>query len=289
MGKAKRTIAYYRKALKWIAKHADLQNPEAVALEIARCKKPDGTDASNSYKAKLATAYNHFCKLNHIQWEKPIYTPEERGIQPPTEEQVKILISGIATPMSIKIQISAETGLRPIEVTGEKGLRVKDFHADQKTITALNTKRCLARPPMKLTEELTTRLQTYIKIHNLQPDDLLFKGKAERYERGFRASRNKLAKKLGNPELKKIRLYDLRHFYVTKQLRRIQNCEIVRQIVGHKKLNTTQKYMHLLAGNSGEWIVEGTTDKERVKQLLAEDFTYQLTTPDGTMMFRKPK
>jgi hypothetical protein len=48
--------------------------------------------------------------------------------------------------------------------------------------------------------------------------------------------------------------------------------------------------MHLLASNqSGEWIVEGTTDKERAKQLLQEDFTYQLTTPDGTVIFRKPK
>jgi len=47
--------------------------------------------------------------------------------------------------------------------------------------------------------------------------------------------------------------------------------------------------MHLLAGTSGEWIVEGTTDKERVKQLLKEDFQYQLTTPDGTMLFKKAK
>jgi hypothetical protein len=59
--------------------------------------------------------------------------------------------------------------------------------------------------------------------------------------------------------------------------------------MGHKKLDTTQKYLHLLAGNNGEWIVEGTNDKERAKQLLKEDFQYQLTTPDGTMLFRKPK
>jgi carbamoylphosphate synthase large subunit len=35
--------------------------------------------------------------------------------------------------------------------------------------------------------------------------------------------------------------------------------------------------------------VERTTDKERAKQLLAEDFQYQLTTPDGTMLFKKAK
>jgi hypothetical protein len=47
--------------------------------------------------------------------------------------------------------------------------------------------------------------------------------------------------------------------------------------------------MHLLAGTNGEWIVEGTPDKERAKHLLAADFAYQLTTPDGIMLFRKPK
>jgi integrase len=91
------------------------------------------------------------------------------------------------------------------------------------------------------------------------------------------------------PVLRTIRLYDLRHYYVTKQLKRIQNAEFVRQIVGHKRLNTTQRYMHLLANTSGEWVVEGTNDKERAKQLLGADFVYQLTTPDGTMLFRKPK
>lgn len=77
-------------------------------------------------------------------------------------------------------------------------------------------------------------------------------------------------------------------FYCTKQLRRTQNTEIVRQIIGNKQLIITQK-PYLLSGTSGEWIVEGTTDKERANRLLVADFTYQFTTPDGTMLFRKPK
>jgi hypothetical protein len=60
-------------------------------------------------------------------------------------------------------------------------------------------------------------------------------------------------------------------------------------MMGHKKLDTTQKYLHLLGNENGEWEVEGTTNKERAKQLLEADFTYQLTAPDGTMLFRKRK
>ena len=43
--------------------------------------------------------------------------------------------------LSIKVQVMSETGLRPIEIQGEKGLQVKSIHIDQKSITALSTKR----------------------------------------------------------------------------------------------------------------------------------------------------
>jgi hypothetical protein len=59
--------------------------------------------------------------------------------------------------------------------------------------------------------------------------------------------------------------------------------------MGHKKLDTTQKYLHLLGLNNGEWECQGATTKEEAKKLIEADFTYILTTPDGTMLFKKPK
>jgi hypothetical protein len=288
-GRSKNTLTAIAKALKALAIRADLDNPQTVELAIARYQKQDKQPASNNYKCKLCDAYQHYCKLYKIEWEKPIYTPEETGIQPPTNEKIQMLIASAKGTLSLKIQISAETGLRPIEIHGNKGLRARNIHTDQKTITALSTKRCNARPPMLMTSELTARLQTYITTNNIQPDELLFKGDERRYGEHYRRFRNKLANKLNDQTIRTIRLYDLRHAYVTKQLRRTQNAETVRIIIGHKKLNTTQKYLHLLANENGEWEVEGTTDKERAKQLLEADFTYILTIPDGTMMFRKRK
>jgi site-specific recombinase XerD len=200
-----------------------------------------------------------------------------------------MLISSARLELSIKLDISNQTGLRPIEICGEKGLQVKNIHPDQNTITARITKGCNPRPPLPITKELTARLQTLITKKNLKIDDLLFTQTAKEYGTVYRRFRNRLANKLQDPTIKTIRLYDLRHAYCTKQLRRTQNAETVRILMGHKKLDTTQKYLHLLTGQSGEWIVEGTTDKERAKQLLQADFTYQLTTPDGTMIFKKPK
>ena len=75
-----------------------------------------------------------------------------------------------------------------------------------------------------------------------------------------------------------------------KQFPRCPNAETVRQAAGHKNLNTTQKYMAPARKHKRRmWIVEGTTDKERAKQLLSEDFAYVMTTPDGYMTFRKSK
>jgi integrase len=202
---------------------------------------------------------------------------------------VQMLVASAKGDLSIKIDIIQQTGLRPVEIQGEKGLQVCNVHPDHNTITARITKGCNQRPPLSITPELLTRIQTYIRKHDLKNDDILFTGQAKNFGKAFRHFRNRLAKKLNDPTIHNIRLYDLRHYYCTKQLKRTQNTEIVRQLMGHKQLNTTQKYLHLLGYGNAEWIVEGTDDKERAKQLLKEDFQYQLTTPDGTMIFRKPK
>jgi integrase len=297
-GKGKRpsTVLAYKKNLYALAIRADLGDPADVELAIARYKCIDPKTrkltekaASNNYKSKLCDCYATYCKFYGLVWEKPVYQPQPTSIQPPSKEQIEMLISSAKGALSLKIQISMETGLRPIEVQGEIGLKAKDVHPEQGTITAISVKGCNPRPPIRISPELLTRLTTYIRTHEKQPTDILFTGREKGYGESFRRARNKLAEKLNDPSIKAIRLYDLRHYYVTRQLRKTQNAEIVRQMVGHKNLNTTQKYMHLLAGTSGEWIVEGTTDKERAKQLLATDFTYQLTTPDGTMLFKKAK
>jgi len=293
-GRQPSTVDSFRRHIAVLARNADLDNPKEVELVIARLKKTDPSTKkltnipiSNTYKAKLCLTYQHYAKFYEIFWEVPHYIEEERGIQVPSDEKCQMLIAAARGALSLMIDISVQTGLRPIEVQGYKGLRVRDIHAEQRTITALSTKGCNARPPMPISEELTTKLKSYIEKHTLRSEDFLFRGDARRYGEHFRRMRNRLADKLNDPSIRSIRLYDLRHHYVTKKLRKMQNAEFVRQIVGHKRLDTTQKYFHLLANTNGDWIVEGTTDKNRAKELLVADFTYQLTTPDGTMLFRK--
>ena len=125
-----------------------------------------------------------------------------------------------------------------------------NLHPDENTITAKSTKGCNARPPMKISYQLMTNLQTYITTNEIKQNEPIFKIKSEIFSQAFIKYKKRLAKRLNDPSIQSIRLYDLRHAYVTKQLRKTQNAEIVRQIVGHKLLNTTQKYIHLLLNNA---------------------------------------
>lgn len=59
-------------------------------------------------------------------------------------------------------------------------------------------------------------------------------------------------------------------------------------LMGHKKLTTTQKYMHMINLESDEWECSGaTTTKEAIK-LIEAGFQY-VTTIEGIQLFKKRK
>jgi hypothetical protein len=113
-GRKPATLEAIMKGLKALALRADLKNTVAVELVIARYTKQNGRPATNYYKSKLCDCYQHYCKFYKIGWEKPIYTPEPTSIQPPTQERCLALITAAKGDLSIKIDLSVQTGLRPL-------------------------------------------------------------------------------------------------------------------------------------------------------------------------------
>jgi integrase len=273
------TINFTRKALTYLSKHTSLNEPEAVKMLIANLK------TSDSYKKNLCIAYNRYCKYNKIEWAMPKYTQEAKNIALPTKEKLLMLIAEAQKVLGIKLQMSMETGLRPIELCN---LKVKDIDLDHKTINPTTAKGGNPRT-IPITANLTAKIQERINLKNLKPNDKLFGNvTADQYGRQYRTMRNKLAEKLKDPSLRTIRLYDFRHYFCTKKLYDINNPYTVMVLMGHKKLQTTQRYMHLLNYAEEEYTVSGATTANEATKLIEAGFQY-VTTIEGIQLFRKRK
>jgi len=273
------TIKFVDKSLSYLSRHADLNEPEQVKQYIANLQ------TSSSYKKNLCFAYNQYCKYYKIEWQPPLYRQEPKTIRIPTKTQIEMLTASAGRINSIKLTLSKETGLRPIELCN---LKVKDMDIEQRTIYPTTAKHGAPRK-LKISNSLNATLQDHINTHSLKPDDKLFKGDAENYGKHYRLHRNKLAKKLNKPELKSIRLYDFRHYFATTLYSKTRDILLVKQQLGHKKIETTLIYTQLLNTNDDEWTCKATTNTNEATQLIENRFEYVATTPDALMLFRKRK
>jgi integrase len=277
-GRSEYSIEFVDKSLTYISKHANLNEPETVKQFIAN------KNVSNAYKKSLSIAYNKYCKYYQIEWEMPLYKTEAKTIKIPTTEKLEMLIASSGRILSIKLTISKETGLRPIEL---HNLKVKDIDINQKIIYPTTAKHGSART-LKISNNLQTTLQNYIDINKLDPNDKLFKGTADDYGKHYRQMRNALAKKLNDPSLKTIRLYDFRHYYATNLYHKTRDILLVMKQMGHRQIRTTLIYTQLLNLNDDEWACKTATNIKDATALIEAGFEY-ITELDGTKLFRKRK
>jgi integrase len=208
----------------------------------------------------------------------------------PTEKQTNTLIAGAGKTLSLKLWTSKETALRPIEL---HNLKVRDINTENKTISPITSKHGAGRV-LKISETLTNALQKHIIKNDLDTNDKVFRSNAKKYGDNFRQMRNSLAKKLNQPELKGIRLYDIRHYALTMKYWQYRDTGLTAQDAGHKDWNTTRKYIHLcriieLMTEDG-YICKIAQDIEQAKPLIEAGFEYQTGEyNDGGKLFRKHK
>jgi len=277
-GKSDYTIRFTDKALTYLNNHANLKNPEQVKRFIANLQ------VSNGYKRNLCIAYNKYCKYYKIKWEMPLYKPEAKAIRIPTKERLEMLIASSGRTLATKLTLSKETGLRPIELCN---LRVKDIDLDQRFVYPTTAKNGSGRR-LKISNNLQKLLQDHINRNNLNPNDNVFKGDADYYGKLYRAMRNRLSKKLQDPALQQIRLYDFRHYFATTLYAKTRDILLVKQQMGHSNIRSTLVYTQLLNLDDDEYTCKTATNLEQATQLIENGFEY-ITDMDGLKLFRKRK
>jgi integrase len=117
-GYSSSTLKFVSKALKFLNDNCNLNDPESVKEFIAKY------DSANSYKRNLCYAYSHYLKWNGLSWNSPKYRVSSKLPKIPTEETLNMIISASPPLLALRLSISKETGLRPIELCN---LRVRDI------------------------------------------------------------------------------------------------------------------------------------------------------------------
>jgi integrase len=283
-GNSKGVINSTRKELSNLAGNADLTQPDEVKTLIAKMK------TGNAYKRMLVQAYNRYTKYYKIIWEAPKYKVTSREISVPTDDKIKMLISASKKPLSTKLQLSYETGLRPVEVCE---LKVKDFNTENKIIHPKTAKNGAPRQ-LKISDQLTNLINEQITKNNLAEENYIFGGKPEKYSYSFQRVKTMLSKRLNDPEIKRIRLYDLRHKFCMNTIEKFpQQPFLIMYTMGHKHLNTTEHYVHIqeyikTINSTGKYLTATASTVEQAIPLIEQGYI-QATEFNGIKIFKKPK
>ncbi len=134
--------------------------------------------------------------------------------------------------------------------------------------------------------------QTTIAMIQCLPktSEFIFDTTAHNFRRNYYKQRGRIARNLQNPRLKQIRLHTLRHWKATMEYHRTKDILYVKQLLGHKKLENTEIYTHLINFESDEWHVSHAKSLEEETKLLEAGFEYvRFSERDGVAIYRKRK
>jgi len=277
-GLASATVEGYGAKLKVLSKIVDLQFPETVKEVIAE------KTCSVAFKEALVNAYDHYVRINGLSWKKPKY-PRQRGLPyVASAEQINQIIARASRRYALMFSILSDTGLRPVELSG-LSLRCVDLEKGVVTVKSAkggNPRAFVVKP------STLAMLVEYCGRHRFGLDDRMFPSPSA-LRHSFERYRNDVAEKLHMPMLKKIRLHDLRHYFATMLYHRTKDILYVKEQLGHKRLENTLIYTHIVTWASEEYICKVAKTAGEASALIEQGFTYVATAPEGYMLFRKLK
>jgi integrase len=246
-----------------------------VANYIANAK------VSADTKNKLAFAYNWFAKTNGIQYTKPYFRVERKIPMIPTTENINKIIAAATDKFATIFTILAETGLEAHELAT---MTRKDIDLDRGIINALGCKGHNSRS-FKLKTSTLVMLKKYVETNK---NAALFPN-TKAMSAMWRRFRDRLAAKLEMPQLKTIPMRNLRHYFATMKYDQTKDILLVKQLLGHKKLETTMFYTQLITfAEDDEYMCKTATNAKEAADLIEHGFSY-IQSIDGLHLYRKRK
>jgi integrase len=278
-GRSETTIQQYHRMLMYIFKRgADLNDPESVKEVLAKWT------GGQAWKGLAIAAYSSFLLFKGKSWIPPKVNVVRKLPFIPLESEIDALIAGCGPKTSTLLQLLKETGMR----VGEAFRLTWDSIDPQRRIIILNEPEKNGNPRIfKVSSKLIGMLNRFPKT-----GEKVFGASYKTVKHNFRVQRKRLAEKLNNPRLNKITFHTLRHWRATMEYHKTKDPLYVKEMLGHKKLDTTLLYIQvekaLFGDNNDEFTVKVTRDPNEARVLLETGFEYVFEM-DGLRFFRKRK
>jgi integrase len=276
-GLAESTIKLRVYRLKHLVREgANLMDPDSVLTVLAT------NNWSESNKQIFIVAYQSFATTHNFQWKKPKTRVERKIPFIPSEELVDQLIAGCGKKMATFLQTLKDTAARTAEAT-----KIKWSEIDEKQCTIrINN-------PVKGSNARIVKVspKTIAMINNLpRTTEFVFNSTPQNMRNNFDKQRRRLIRTLQNPKLRDIHPHTLRHWKATMEYHRTKNIKFVQNILGHKKLENTDVYTHLIDFESDEWHAAHARNLEEENKLIEAGFEYvRYSEKDEVAIYRKRK
>jgi integrase len=239
---------------------ANLLEPETVTTILAVSNWTD------SNKKVFIVAYKNFAKTVNLQWTPPKTRVQRRLPFIPIEREIDQLIAGCGRKTATFLQVLKETASRGCEAAK---LRWTDIDEKTNTIRINN--------PVKgsLARIIKVKPKTIAMINALEKTgEYIFNTNIYTVRKGFMKQWNRIARTLQNPRLKQIHFHTLRHWKATIEYHRTKDILYVKRLLGHKKLENTEIYTHLINFESDEWHVAHAKDLAEESKFIEAGFEY---------------
>jgi len=116
----------------------------------------------------------------------------------------------------------------------------------------------------------------------------VFSTSLKTHRASFNIQRKRLARKLHNPRLLRISFHTLRHWKATMEYHRTKDILHVKQLLGHRSIQSTMIYTHLINFEGDDFTCRTAKTIDEAKGLIEAGFDY-VTDMNGCKLFRKRK
>ena len=263
-----------------------LSDPDSFVKFLNTSDWASGTKdvAVDSYRDYLNMIGLTEVKLPHIR-------REDRLPFVPYESEIDTLIYGVRAKTSTFLRLLKDTGCRPVEAWS---IKWPDIELVNRCVTITGVKYSNSRK-LKLSEQTLNMLYALPKNGQYvfsKSDNKAFLGlEIEYFARNYTKARKHISEKLKNPRLKLVTLRSFRHWKATIEYHKTKDILHVKELLGHKSIKNTLKYVHLanaLSGQTDEWVCKVAKSVAEASELIESGFEY-VTEMDGVKLFRKRK